>query len=41
MLSTQVDDLGNIVFEPLPLGDYILVIYLPDQEIVLEGLTIE
>ena len=41
LLHTQVDDLGNIVFKPVPLGEYILVIYLPKREMVIEGLIIE
>lgn len=41
LILTQVDDLGNIVFKPVPAGEYIMVIYLPDRELVIEGLTIE
>lgn len=41
LLSTQVDDLDSIVFQPVPAGEYILIIYLPDREIVLEGLAIK
>jgi hypothetical protein len=41
LLHTQVDDLGNLVFKPVPAGDYVMVIYLPDREMVIDGLTIE
>jgi hypothetical protein len=40
LLSTQVDDVGNIFLEPVPPGDYVMIIHLPDQEVVIEGLTI-
>jgi hypothetical protein len=39
LLRTQVDDLGNIVFRPVPAGEYVMVIYLPNRELVIEGLT--
>ena len=41
LLSTQVDDLGNIVFKPIPAGEYVMVIYLPNRELVIDDLTIE
>ena len=41
LLRTQVDDLGNIVFKPVPSGEYVMVIYLPNREMVIEGLIIE
>jgi hypothetical protein len=40
LLSTQVDDVGNIFLEPVPPGDYVMIVHLPDQEVVIEGLTI-
>ena len=40
ILSTQVDDVGNIFLEPVPPGDYVMIVHLPDQEVVIEGLTI-
>ena len=40
LLSTQVDDIGNIFLEPVPQGDYIMIVHLPDQEVVIEGLNI-
>lgn len=40
-LRTQVDDLGNIVFKPVPVGEYVMFVYLPTRELVVEGLTIE
>ncbi len=41
LLRTQVDDLGNIVFKPVSPGEYVLIIYLPNREMVIDGLTIE
>lgn len=41
LLRTRVDDLGNIVFKPVPSGEYVMVIYLPGRELVIEGLVIE
>jgi hypothetical protein len=41
LLRTQVDDLGNIVFKPVPAGEYVMVVYLPGRELVIEGLAIE
>lgn len=41
LLRTQVDDLGNIVFKPVSPGEYALIIYLPNREMVIDGLTIE
>jgi hypothetical protein len=41
LLRTQVDDLGNIVFKPVSPGAYALIIYLPNREMVIDGLTIE
>ena len=41
LLRTLVDDLGNIVFKPVPAGEYVMVIYLPKRELVIDGLVIE
>jgi hypothetical protein len=40
-MSTLVDDLGNIVFKAIPPGEYIMLLYLPESELVIKGLTIE
>ena len=40
LLSTQVDDVGNIFLEPVPPGVYVMIVHLPDQEVVIEGLSI-
>lgn len=39
--STQVDDLGNIVFSDIPAGEYVMVVHLPGRELIIDGLTIE
>jgi hypothetical protein len=41
LLSTHVDDVGNLVLEPVPAGEYVLLIQLPDKEVVIEGVIIE
>jgi hypothetical protein len=41
LLHTQVDDLGNIVFKPISPGEYVMIVYLPDRELVIDGLMIE
>ena len=38
---TEVDDLGNIVFNAVPVGQYALLIHLPEREIVIEDVTIK
>jgi hypothetical protein len=40
-LQTRVDDMGNIVFKPVPAGNYTMVINLPGREMIIDGLTIE
>ncbi len=41
LLRTQVDDLGNFVFKPVPTGHYIMMIFLPNGELVIEDITFE
>jgi hypothetical protein len=41
LLRTQVDDLGNFVFKPIPNGQYVLIIYIPGRELVIEDVTFE
>ncbi len=38
---TMVEDLGNIMFTAVPVGQYVLVVRLPDRELVFEGLSVE
>ena len=38
--GTQVDDLGNIVFSNVPPGEYVMVVHLPNRELVIDGLTV-
>jgi len=37
----MVDDLGNIVFSGVPVGEYTMVVHLPGQEVIIEGIDIE
>jgi hypothetical protein len=40
VLSTTLDDLGNFSFAAVPPGSYLVIIHLPDTELVVEGLRI-
>lgn len=40
LLTTEVDDVGNIMLEDIPAGDYVMLIHLSDREVIVEGLTI-
>jgi len=40
LLSNRIDDLGHIVFSGVPEGDFVMVLYLPAFEVIVEGLTI-
>jgi len=39
-LSTQVDDIGNLLLAPIAAGSYTLIVRLRDREVVIEGLTV-
>jgi hypothetical protein len=41
LMSTLVDDLGNLVFKNVPAGTFTMHLYVPDAEVVIEGLSIE
>ena len=41
LLSVEVDDLGNIVFNAVPVGDYVMIVHLPGRDMIIEELTIE
>lgn len=41
LLCTYVDDLGNFALKNVPNGQYVLVIYLPDREMVIEDIFFE
>jgi hypothetical protein len=40
-LRTQVDDMGNIAFKPVPSGEYVMILHLPGREVIIEGLLVE
>lgn len=40
-MSTHVDDLGSVAFKGVPVGEYSMVVRMPDCEVVIEGLTID
>lgn len=39
--TTEVDDVGNIVLEDIQPGNYVLILHLPDREVIVEGLNID
>ena len=39
-LRTQIDDLGYFVFSDVPAGEYVIVLHLPEREVIIEELTI-
>ena len=41
LMQTTVDDLGNLVFKSVAPGEYVMIVRLPDREVVIEGLNIE
>ncbi len=41
LLRILVDDLGSMVFSPIPTGTYTLVIHLSGREMIIEDLVIE
>ena len=40
LLSTKIDDLGHIIFNDVPEGEFVMVLYLPTYEVIIEGLSI-
>ena len=40
LLSTRIDDLGHIVFSDVPECKFVMVLYLPTFEVIIEELTI-
>ncbi len=41
VMMAQIDDLGNVVFKAVPVGEYVMIARLPESEVVIEGLNIE
>lgn len=41
LMKTTVDDLGNLAFKSLSPGEYVMIVRLPESEIVIEGLNID
>ncbi|HYK85128.1 MAG TPA: hypothetical protein VEV19_07165 [Ktedonobacteraceae bacterium] len=39
--QASVDDLGNIVFSNVPVGEYIMIMHLPTRNVIIEDITIE
>jgi len=41
LLSERVDDVGIIVFNAVPGGDYVMIVHLPERELIIEGVNIQ
>lgn len=41
LFSTTIDEVGNIFFEEVPPGNYVMIIHLSGQEVIIKGLTID
>ena len=41
LFSTTIDEVGNIFFEEVPPGNYVMILHLPGQEMIVEGLSID
>ena len=39
-LTTHIEDVGNILLEPVPAGRYTMVIHLPGREVIIEDVNI-
>lgn len=40
LLTTRVDDIGNLLLAPIPTGTYTLIVRLPGREVVIEDLAV-
>ena len=40
LMSTRIDDLGHIIFSGVPVGEFVMVLYLPEFEVIIEGLGV-
>jgi hypothetical protein len=40
LMRTRIDDLGHLLFRDVPAGEFVMVLYLPTCEVIIEGLTI-
>ncbi len=41
LLHTQIDDLGHIIFNDVPEGEYVMILHLPGLDVVIEELSIK
>jgi hypothetical protein len=40
LMRSQVDEIGNIVFNAVPVGEYVLIVHVPESDLIIEDLTI-
>lgn len=41
VMSTEIDDMGSITFKGVPVGEYVLIVRMPNHEVAIEKLGIE
>jgi hypothetical protein len=41
LMHSQADDIGNIVFKAVPVGEYVLIVHVPESDLIVEDLTLE
>jgi len=41
LLSTEIDKGGNLILVPVPTGSFVMLVHLPEKEVVIEELTID
>jgi len=41
LMRSQADDIGNIVFKAVPVGEYVLIVHVPESDLIVEDLTLE
>jgi hypothetical protein len=40
LLSTRIDDLGHLICSDVPVGEFVMILYLPAFEVIIEGLDV-
>jgi len=41
LLCERIDEMGNIVFSAVPVGEYVMIVHLPGRDMMIEEVTIE
>jgi hypothetical protein len=40
LLRSQVDEIGTITFQAVPAGEYVLIVHVPESDLIIEELII-